>query len=171
MKVFEKAFQSTIGHEGGYVNDPDDPGGETKFGISKRSYPDIDIQELIIEDAQKIYFLDYWKKQSCHLIEDWPDLAMELFDTSVNMGVGRGARIFQEALNLSNRNQRDGKNINVDGAIGAKTISACRANKNKRRLFNIMNILQGEFYINLMRKNEVKEKFVGWFDRVNILKK
>lgn len=171
MTGFDKAFQATIGHEGGYVNDPDDPGGETKYGISKRSYPDVDISSLTISEAKEFYRKDYWEKQSCHLLEDWPDVAAEIFDTSVNMGVGRGGKIFQEALNLANRNERDYQNIVVDGAIGAKTISAFRSNKNKRRLFNVMNILQGEFYIKLMRKNEVSEKYIGWWDRVEIKKK
>ena len=171
MSVFDDAFKITIGHEGGYVNDTDDPGGETKFGISKRSYPNIDIAMLTIDQAKAIYKKDYWEKQSCHLLEDFPDVAIELFDSSVNMGVGQGGKIFQEALNLSNRNEQDYTNIVVDGAIGAKTISAFRSNKNKRRLYNVMNILQGEFYINLMRKNEVREKYIGWFDRVNLINK
>ena len=46
MNVFEQAFARTIGHEGGYVRDKNDPGGETKYGISKRSYPNEDIREL-----------------------------------------------------------------------------------------------------------------------------
>lgn len=170
MKSFDIAFSKTIGHEGGYVNDPDDKGGETNFGISKRSYPDEDIKNLTLQRAKELYYRDFWKKQSCHLLEDYENIAIELFDTSVNMGVGRGGKIFQEAINLSNRNERDYNNIAVDGAIGAKTISAFRACKNKNLLYKIMNILQGEFYINLMRKNEVYEKYVGWFNRVEISK-
>jgi len=169
--AFDDAFRRTIGHEGGYVNDPDDKGGETNYGISKRSYPDVNIKDLTLEEAKQIYYKDYWQRQSCHLMEDHPEIAIEVFDTSVNMGVGRGAKIFQEALNLSNRNEKDYSDIDVDGGIGPKTISTFRACKNKRLLFNVMNILQGEFYINLMRKNEVYEKYIGWFDRVNIIKK
>jgi len=169
--VFDEAFKQTIGHEGGYVNDPDDKGGETKYGISKRSYPDINIKELSFEQAKEIYFKDYWERQGCHLMEGHPEIAIEIFDTSVNMGVGRGAKIFQEALNLSNRNEKDYRDIAVDGGIGSITISTLRACKNKRLLFNVMNILQGEFYINLMRKNSVYEKYIGWFNRVEIIKK
>ena len=167
---FDKAFKRTIVHEGGYVDDPDDRGGETNFGISKRAYPDEDIKNLTLERAKDLYRRDYWHRQSCHLIDD-EDIAMELFDTSVNMGVGRGGKIFQEALNLANRNERDYENINVDGAVGPLTISTYRKSRNKRRLFNIMNFLQAEFYIELMRKNEVYEKYVGWFDRIEIIKK
>ena len=53
---FDKAFEILIGHEGGYVNHPDDPGGETKFGISKRSYPDVNIAALTLDDSKLIYF-------------------------------------------------------------------------------------------------------------------
>ena len=170
-KVYLEAFDITIGHEGGLVNDPDDPGGKTKYGISQRSYPDVDIASLTLRDAQEIYYKDFWVKQSCHLMLDTPDIAIELFDTSVNTGVGKGARIFQEALNLSNRAERDYQDIAVDGSIGAKTISALRANKFKRLMFNIMNALQGEWYIILMRKREINEKYIGWFDRLDIKKK
>jgi lysozyme family protein len=166
---FDKAFELTIGHEGGYVNDKDDRGGETNWGISKRSYPDEDIKNLTIERAKEIYKKDYWERQSLHLVDD-ANIAIEIFDTSVNMGVGKGGKIFQEALNLTNRNERDYANIVVDGAIGAKTISAYRKCKNKKLLFNLLNFLQAEFYIELMRKREVNEKFIGWFNRVIITK-
>ena len=169
-KAFEKAFEMTIGHEGGYVNDPDDPGGQTKYGISKRAYPDEDIKNLTIGRAKELYKRDYFEKQSLHLVDD-ENIAIEVFDTSVNMGVGRGGKIFQEALNLANRNERDYDNIGVDGAVGSKTISAYRKCPNKRLLFNLLNFLQAEFYIKLMRKREINEKYIGWFDRVEIIRK
>lgn len=170
-EAFNKAFEKTIGHEGGYVNDKDDKGGATKFGISQRSYPNEDIFNITLERAKELYYKDFWQKQNCHLMEGYPMIAGELFDTSVNMGIGRGGKIFQEALNLSNRNERDYKNIIVDGLIGSITISAFRSCKKKALIFNIMNILQGEFVVNLMRKNEVYEKYVGWFNRIEIIKK
>lgn len=56
LTVFDRVIKS----EGGYINDPQDPGGETKFGISKRQYPDLDIANLTREQAKAIYFNDYW---------------------------------------------------------------------------------------------------------------
>jgi lysozyme family protein len=170
-ETFLKAFGITIGHEMGYVWDKDDPGGETNFGISKRSYPNEDIKNLTLENARTIYHKDYWIKQNLHLLEGYPEIAIEIFDTGVNMGIGRSGKIFQEALNLCNRNERDYNNIEVDGGIGPKTVSTFRACKHKGLLFNIMNILQGEFYVNLMRKNEVMEKYIGWFNRIEIRKR
>lgn len=166
--AFEKAFNYTIGHEGRYVNDPDDPGGETNYGISKRSYPHVDIKNLTIEGAKEIYHSDFWLKLSCDKL--LADAAVELFDTSVNMGRHRGSLIFQEAINLTNRDERDYNNIVVDGNIGPATIRAFNLNKYKKALVNVMNILQGEFYINLMRRNETREKYIGWFNRIEIKK-
>lgn len=59
---FEKAFGYMIENEGGYVFDKNDPGDETKFGISKKSYPHLNIKALTLEDAKKIYYEDYWIK-------------------------------------------------------------------------------------------------------------
>lgn len=59
-----------INREGVYVNDPYDPGGETKYGICKRSYPNLNIKELTLEEAKKIYHRDFWKRGK---FEDVPD--------------------------------------------------------------------------------------------------
>lgn len=177
---FNKAFKLTIGHEGGYTTDPDDRGnwtsgviGEghlkgTKYGISAMSYPDLNIGGLTVDQAKEIYKQDFWDKMKADEVD--LDIGIELFDTAVNTGIGKATRIFQEALNLSNRNEKDYSNIIVDGQIGAKTIGAYQANRNKKLLYNIMNILQGEHYINLMRRKEMFEKYIGWFNRVDIIK-
>ncbi len=73
--------------EGGYVNDPQDPGGETKYGISKRAYPNEDIKNLTLDRAYELYKRDYWDKAGCSNY-DFP-LACSLFDASVNCGVKR----------------------------------------------------------------------------------
>jgi lysozyme family protein len=63
--TFDEAFDVLIGHEGGYVNHPGDPGGETKFGISKRAYPALDIKALTLGQAKAIYRRDYWIPAGC----------------------------------------------------------------------------------------------------------
>lgn len=73
--------------EGGYVNDPTDPGGETNFGISKRAYPQLDIKNLTRQAAQAIYQKDYWNAISGDSLE--PGLACAALDTAINMGVSR----------------------------------------------------------------------------------
>jgi lysozyme family protein len=58
--IFNKAFEDVLGLEGGYVNNPHDPGGETKWGISKKRYPKEDIKNLSVERAKALYKRDYW---------------------------------------------------------------------------------------------------------------
>lgn len=79
---------------GGYHNDPRDPGGETKWGISKRAHPQVDIANLTREKASMIYYNEYWTPSHCQL-HPWPwDLIV--FDTAVNMGPSRANILFQE---------------------------------------------------------------------------
>ena len=79
---FDLAFEQLIGNEGGYVNDPRDPGGETKYGISKRSYPGEDIKNLTLDRAKELYKRDFWGPAGC---DAWPDpLKFQVFDIAVN---------------------------------------------------------------------------------------
>lgn len=105
---FDQSFEKLIGHEGGYVNNPSDPGGETKYGISKRSYPDVDIKNLTLDAAKEIYKRDFWQKAGC---DELPEkLRFQVFDTAVNSGVGQAVRFLQRALGVAD-----------DGKIGPVT--------------------------------------------------
>lgn len=84
---FLKAFELVVGSEGGYVFDPRDPGGETKYGISKRAYPELVIKDIQIEDAQKIYYRDYYQKVGADDLDFF--MSYPLFDTAVLHGVSR----------------------------------------------------------------------------------
>lgn len=86
-KTFDKVIKFVLAQEGGYVNDPFDPGGETKYGISKKAYPFEDIKNMTEERASQIYYEDYWEKAGCESLE-WP-LDAVVFDTAVNLGVSR----------------------------------------------------------------------------------
>lgn len=80
-----KQIQKTIRLEGGYVFDEDDPGGETKYGISKRTYPDLDIKNLTPEMAEEIYKRDFWDKLGLDAYTN-PRYQWKVFDISINMG-------------------------------------------------------------------------------------
>ena len=80
---FDRALQFVLAHEGGYVNDPADPGGETNMGISKRKYPQLNIRDLTVAEASDIYRHDYWHAFGCDKLP--PTLALVHFDTNVNM--------------------------------------------------------------------------------------
>lgn len=99
----ETALEFTLGWEcgknkdgslkDGYTNDPTDPGGETKYGISKRAHPTIDIKNLTLDGAIAIYGKEYWEPAGCSSLE--LPLAVCVFDTAVNMGVKRALQFLQ----------------------------------------------------------------------------
>jgi lysozyme family protein len=81
---FDQAFTILVNpqHEGGYVNDPKDPGGETKYGISKRAFPGEDIANLTLDRAKQLYALNYWGPAGCDAVPN--SIKYELFDFAVN---------------------------------------------------------------------------------------
>lgn len=109
--TFDEAFKALIGHEGGYVNDPKDPGGETKFGVSKRAYPGEDVAGLTLERAKALYLRDYW--DVIHADELPKHVRFAVFDAAVNSGVRQAIKWLQRAVG-----------VNDDGIIGHKTLSA-----------------------------------------------
>lgn len=108
---FERAVEFVLRFEADYVNDPKDAGGETKFGISKRSYPNLDIKNLTREDAIEIYRRDFWIFCKCAQLP--APLAFILFDGAVNQGGPAAIRLLQKALN-----------VRADGIIGPETFTA-----------------------------------------------
>jgi lysozyme family protein len=97
--MFDTCFDRLMGHEGGYVNDLSDPGGETQWGISKRSYPQLDIKSLTREDAKRIYRRDFWDRIHADALHD--GVAYQLFDFAVNSGIETAVRYFQRALGVA----------------------------------------------------------------------
>ena len=82
FRVWNKAFDLLMVNEGGYVDDKKDTGGETKYGISKKQYPDLDIPSLTMWQARDIYYRDYWTRCKCDLLPDC--LSVMVFDFAVN---------------------------------------------------------------------------------------
>lgn len=110
--VWDRAFDLLMQNEGGYVNDPKDSGGETKYGISKKQYPDLDIQNLSLEQAKDIYHKDYWHRYKCDYLPD--SISIALFDSVVNSSAKKMITLLQESLGVC-----------ADGVIGNQTIGAC----------------------------------------------
>lgn len=111
---FDQAFDRLMGNEGGYANIPGDPGGETNWGISKRTYPGLDIAELTREDARAIYKRDFWGRG--HMDDYAPAIAFQVFDISVNSGIETAVRMLQRAAGVAD-----------DGHIGPVTVAAIKA--------------------------------------------
>lgn len=167
MYSFDMAFKEVLGFEGGYIDDKNDNGGETKYGISKRSYPDVNIESLTIEQAKHIYYRDFWNTKQMELSSiDDEKIAIELFDTAVNMGVGVASKFLQEALNLMNRNQKDWNDLVIDGFCGVETFKAYKKAR-KDILLKVLNGLQFCKYKSIVESNPSQEVFFnGWMKRV-----
>ena len=114
MSNFEKCLEIILHHEGGYVNHPKDPGGETNLGVTKRVYQEHggtkDMKDLLVEDVAPIYKKGYWDKMKCDDIPSGLDLC--LFDFGVNAGPGRAAKFLQQMIGTT-----------VDGGIGPNTLA------------------------------------------------
>lgn len=107
--TFDECFAKLIGHEGELSNHPADKGGLTKYGISQRAYPALDIAALTLDTAKEIYRRDYWSRAQCDRLP--PALAFQVFDGAVNSGIGNSIRWLQEAGGVA-----------VDGVVGPLTL-------------------------------------------------
>lgn len=145
-KEFEKAVEVIFNHEGGYVNNPKDKGGETNFGISKKAYPKEDIKNMTKDRAAQIYYNDYWLKSSCDKMPY--RIALNVFDMSVNAGVKESLKTLQRALGVV-----------ADGVVGNKTLAALKANKDIVYSFTAERI---KYYSNTSSWNTFKN---GWINR------
>lgn len=96
---FEVCINRLLDNEGGYVNDPRDPGGETRWGIAKRSYPTVDIANLTRDDAIAIYRRDFWDR--CHCDEVPAQIVFQALDFAVNSGIETAVRKLQRAAGVA----------------------------------------------------------------------
>ena len=153
LTKFDDIIEVVLHHEGGYVNDPDDPGGETNFGIAKRSHPDVDIANLTKEGAKEIYKEHYWDRNKVESLSE--DLRHIYFDMCVNQGRSRAVKILQKAANAK------GADLVVDGGMGPKTIAAMDGVELQRvRAYRV------KYYADLVtRKPDLEKFYFGWFRR------
>ena len=188
---FDKAYEVTIKHEGGYSNNPADVGGETYRGIARTYHPSWSGWKRIDEIKQQgripynkvfpelelnvkhFYKEHFWDRIMGDQISS-SFIAAELFDTAVNLGVSRAGNFLQTALNCLNNDQQYWNDLVVDGKIGPSTIQAlqqCISRGDKEILYKMLNVLQGYHYIDFMRRSPVQQQFArGWFSRVVFLK-
>jgi lysozyme family protein len=117
-RLFTQAVNRVLANEGGYVRLASDPGGATKFGISQRDYPQLDISALTRDEAIAIYFRDFWKAGRYGELPD--AIATKLFDLSINMGPAHAVRCLQRALRACETP------VVEDGALGNSSIAAAK---------------------------------------------
>jgi lysozyme family protein len=161
--------------EGGFSNHASDRGGRTNLGITERvaraaGYTG-PMETLPRHIAVAIYKSEYWDRLSLDRISGSSlVVASELFDTGVNMGIGRASEFFQRALNALNKKGEFFSDIKVDNVIGPVTCAAFeqymsrrRAQDGERVMLAALNSLQGAFYVSLAERDASQEDFVfGW---------
>lgn len=190
---YDKAFENTMGHEGKYANNPNDRGGETYAGISRKFHPDwvgwsyIDFvktrnsfpgninHNVLISEVKKFYKEYYWNKIRGDEIMD-ETIACKIFDMAVNMGIYRASKITQRALNYFNykldyEDYLYADNLPIIGVIGPRTISVlnkCIERRNdKELLLKVIKCLQGAYYVAITERREDQRIFArGWINRV-----
>lgn len=146
------AIAFVLKEEGGYTLDPNDKGGETNFGISKRRYPNEDIKNITETRARELYQKDFWHELRC---DELPSpLSIAVFDAAVNQGEGAAKRMLQIALNVT-----------VDGVIGEKTIAAAhKSGSNIVRRFMAQRMAR---YMRTIMKDPTQEVFAdNWSNRL-----
>lgn len=162
---FHEAIEVVLEHEGGYVDHPNDPGGETKYGITKRSYPNLNIKNLTIEEAKVIYKQDFWDKNK---IEKYPyGIRLMMFDMAVNMGNRNAVKVLQRAMN-----RFDIKHLRVDGIAGKNTNAAVSLLFAMNKGFLLLSMLNGEritYYVTLAKSEKFRVFLVGWVKRANMV--
>ncbi len=149
MKGYEEALELVLGVEGGYSNCAWDNGGETKFGISKRAYPELNIENLEINDAKVIYYKDYWLTCSCDKMPF--SIALNVFDAAVNSGQITAIKWLQKSLGVAS-----------DGVVGPQTLNAIE-NANIGRVNNSILSSRLDLMISHEDWENAKE---SWKDRL-----
>lgn len=163
--TLDQIIDATIKAEGGYVNDPADRGGSTKYGITERvaranGYVG-NMRDLPLQTARDIYFHEYATKPG--FVSFPSQVAAELFDTGVNMGTATATKFLQRAVNAL-----AGSGIAVDGKMGPATRSAVNTYLQSRGnavdiLVKALNGLQCTRYIEIVEANPSQRKFInGW---------
>ena len=133
QKNYQKCLETILHHEGGYVNHPKDPGGETNLGVTKRVYQEWggtkDMKELTVEDVAPIYKKNYWDKMKCDDLPSGLDLCV--FDFGINAGPGRAAKYLQTLVLAK-----------ADGGIGPNTLAKVNEYVNKFNVEHAINHYQ-----------------------------
>ncbi len=166
--AFNHAIAFVLGKEGGYVNDPTDKGGETKYGISDKrdgitdgmtdvdgdNKPDTRIKDLTLEQASQIYFRDYWYPSYC---TEWPDgISLLVFDSAVQHGAKKAISLLQDAVGVT-----------ADGIVGPKTTVAV-ISADPEWLLTRYLLRRARYYAEIIKGNPSQAKYLnGWFNRLD----
>ena len=193
MANFNEAYLITSNIEGKYSNDPTDKGGETYKGIARKRNPNwlgwiiVDgyksqpnfpknmySDTQLDEHVRSFYKEQYWDINKLDEFSS-QSIANEMYDTGVNMGTSKAAKFLQLTLNVLNKNGTAYPDISEDGKIGPgtlQTLATCIGRVGEEVIYKVLNILQGNYYIDIMVRDPSQEKYtMGWLSRVDFTKK
>jgi len=145
----------TIGHEGAYNNDADDPGGETKYGISKAQYPNVDILNLTEDEAYAIYERDYYTAIGLNRIGS-PRIRWKVFDIGVNIGQRKAVKMLQRSVGVKD-----------DGLLGPMTAHMVSLWEPSRVLENLVEEQKTHYGKVILENPKMKKYFKGWMKRAD----
>lgn len=174
MNLKDRMINNIIDIEGGYVDNKDDSGGPTKYGITEmvaRNYGyNGDMKDLSRRTAYNIYSDIYWSSVKADVLLGLSErIAFEVVDTGINCGVERTSVFLQRCLNVFNNRGKYYDDIDCDGVIGPATLHALSQYLIKRDeniLVVALNSLQGAYYIKLAERREKDEAFIqGWISK------
>ena len=149
---FDRALEFVMGMEGGLSDDPSDPGGMTKWGISRRAHPGVDVESLTREQAADIYRREYWEACRCEAMPG--PVALAVFDEAVNQGVQAAKQDLQTALG-----------VKVDGVVGPVTMAAVDGMATGDLVEKLVAARMVR-YARVVAKNPSMDRFVrGWMAR------
>lgn len=161
QSAFDLALAHVLRHEGGYVDDPRDPGGRTNRGITQRKLDEVrtaapalklpySVADLTEQQTATIYRREYWSRLACDELP--PAVALCVFDAGVNVGIGRAARWLQQALR-----------VKVDGVIGSQTVAAAH----EAPLVPLLNEFSARRAWHYMTLDSLDDAFgLGWSRRL-----
>lgn len=186
MADFTTAFKLTLGHEGGYSDDPKDPGGETIYGVARKKNPTWEGWPLldafkkdainfpknaladssIMSHVKQLYKKQYWDVYLLDQVTS-QDIANELFDTGINLGTGKAASFLVLTLSLLNRGGKDYADVPEDGKVDASDVALLNAHKRPQNVLKTLNGLQFMHYYSITKsKPDFENYFNGWLNRV-----
>ena len=188
LTPFEEAYSTTLGHEGGYGNDPDDTGGETYKGISRKNWPkwvgwklvdrakkkrrtfpeSLDTNKGLPDAVKEFYKEHFWTALKCDAVSKISrKIAIELFDTGVNCGKPNATKFLQRALSRNGFGFFD--TLTDDGKIGDVTINALEVllPKYESQVFKSQTGEQYNHYVSITNRKPTQKKFFrGWMKRI-----
>lgn len=159
MSNFQEAVKKTLIHEGGFVDNPHDAGGRTKYGITQKDLPDVDIAQITPEQATVYYSEHYWKPLYAQIQSQ--SVAEKIFDMGVLFGVGKAVKILQAVL------QPAFPEVTPDGQFGPTTLNAVNQAEENSLLQGYKTALVAYTLRIVLAHPEDRDFVAGWGRRIN----